>query len=384
MSEIMEVELNHTCRLWLFIVLCVLLQSGPVNGLECTTATASCATYRTTDSNNPIPQHLDTRIHSIDIAYTGPVDVILDSSHFQRYPELTTLCLYEKFKSFDNYTFAGLRKITEFLVCNSTLYEINANAFGDNSTLLKLKLIKTDLVQIPTNIFHSLINVQELDLSDNPKMDFCSQYMTSIGSEFNNLTSLRKLTLKYAAHDQNCSRNTAEYFKPISQVIDLGLSHSGFLSAGPHDPKLFMHLTKLENLSLSDVNPYKKCPRTAKELFANLPPTLQQLKLHDWKTYDEFKLSCTIDEDTLSGLKNLPYLKTLEFRYSEMIFGNFINRTLFQGGFSKIEQLDIGWCSFNGIEFGAFRGFNITLLLLNSNMLGSREFWPFLGQKVLL
>ena len=79
----------------------------------------------------------------------------------------------------------------------------------------------------------------------------------------------------------------------------------------------------------------------------------------------------------MSGLKNLPNLKTLEFRYSEMIFGNYINRMLFQGGFRKLEHLDIGWCSFNGIEFGAFKGLNLTLLLLNSNMLGSREFWPF-------
>ena len=212
------------------------------------------------DETEPFPLTLDSLTRKLVVNYKGNKGFSLTYSMIARYQSLRDLTITGNIAGIGDNTFKSscLERLT---IHHSKLNLLPDTTFGNHSSLEILSLDHNSFMsQIPTNIFHSLINVQELDLSDNPKMDFCSQHMTSIGSEFRNLTSLRKLTLKYAAHDQNCSGNTAEYFKPISQVIDLGLSHSGFLSAGPHDPKLFMHLTKLENLSLSDVNPYKKCP----------------------------------------------------------------------------------------------------------------------------
>ena len=159
----------------------------------------------------------------------------------------------------------------------------------------------------------------------------------------------------------------------IEQVTELHLSGSGFLEG---KPTVLKSLENLEILVINDVNPYRKCPNMAKDLFSNLSNTLHALFARNWKTDLAMNYTCAIHEDTLSGLKTLPNLTYLDFRYSDKIFGDSIDKSLFQG-FKKLQCLDIGWCRFNNIETGAFASLNLSTLKLNSNQLGSREFWPY-------
>ena len=133
-------------------------------------------------------------------------------------------------------------------------------------------------------------------------------------------------------------------------------------------------LINLKILHINDVSPNKECPNLAKELFANLPKGLENLRARDWKTHFAMNASCIIDQQTLEGLKILPNLTTPDFQYSDKIFGNTIPKSLFRG-MEALQSLDLGWSRFNDIETGAFSGLTLTSLVLDSNQLGTREFW---------
>ena len=331
------------------------------------------AECETNDFNRPIPQELNSSIQTMYINYNGSQNVELNNGLFKKFRNLTTVYLTGNFRTLTNSTFQGLDNLTSVTIYKSSLSRIDSDAFGHNtSTVQKLNLTGTQLTRIPVHTFHSLPNLQTMDLSGNLNMLVCNKDMVSIGKEFKLLPSLSKLVLDRVGANTPCN-TTADYFEPISHIIDLRLSHTGFFMAGP---KILTTLTKLESLSMSAVNPFKGCPRKAKELFTYMPKTLVNLKVHDWKTYDVMNESCTIDEETLLGLKKLPNLRSLEFRYSDKVFGERITKNLFQN-FSALEKLDLGWCSFNSIATGAFTGLKLKELKLNMNQLGSREFWPF-------
>ena len=181
------------------------------------------------------------------------------------------------------------------------------------------------------------------------------------------------INLNIGNYGGRCRYISHNYLDPISQVSELHLSESGFLE-GPQT--LLKPLINLKILHINDVSSYKECPNLAKELFANLPQGLENLRARDWKTHFAMNASCIIDQQTLEGLKILPNLTTLDFRYSDKIFGNTIPKSLFHG-MEALKSLDLGWSRFNDIETGAFSGLNLTSLVLDSNQLGTREFWPF-------
>lgn len=369
--------LFNQLRIW-WIIFVVILQSCHVTSVfcnvkDCQRCDVDVAICSTSDQNNLVPKELNPKTKSINITYIG-TNIYLNDDQFKRFTALTTVTLSGNIGVLSHQAFANMPSLTDLAIEGSTLNQIEDDAFGSNSSLLRLSITDSQLELMPTNVFHSLVHVQELDLSYNSPMVVCSEEITSIGAEFVYLTALRRLSLKGLASNQHCGSIKPDYFKPITNITDLDLKQSGFLEAGP---TILTCLDNLQKLTLSDVMPFKKCPRMAKDLFKNLPTSLVSLSALDWKTSDALNRSCIIDNETLDGLKNLPNLESLDFRYSEKIFGDAIGESLFHGGFKKLARLDLGWCSFNDIAPGAFKGLNLTLLFLNSNMMGSREFWPF-------
>ena len=338
----------------------------------CTVCSHKQAECITDNQDNPIPQELNHTTKWISITYYG-TDITLEEAMFSNFKELTVLTLRGNFRAIQNNTFRELKYLTNLTLTNVSLTNIEDDAFGSNSSITSLNLTVTKLKFIPTQVFHSLNNLEVLDLSVNTAMTICSPEIPNVGMEFSYLTSLTTLKLNWLGQYDNCGKITDAYFKPIAQVKELHLSASSFLE-GPQT--VLKPLSNLTILNIDGVDCYKRCPSNARELFSNLPNSLEYLSASAWKTNLVMNESCTFNTSTLEGLKRLPNLTALNLRYSDKIFGNSIRKELFQG-FPRLQYLDVGWCRFNDIETGAFSGLNLQTLVLDTNQLGNREFWPY-------
>ncbi|XP_067937058.1 toll-like receptor 9 [Watersipora subatra] len=140
---------------------------------------------------------------------------------------------------------------------------------------------------------------------------------------------------------------------------------------------IFANFTKLEVLDISIANRFTSCPANAEELFLNLPQTLKQLVFQRWRTNRIMDKACIVTNITLRGLRALPNLATIDTKFSDFMFGDILNKSVF-AGFQNLKELNIGYNRFALIDDDAFHGcLNLTHLQIDGNSLGSRPFKLF-------
>ena len=157
----------------------------------CSTEIADCTTN---DPDSPFPHELDNDTKKIYIYYYGQ-DITVNEGMLHHFNKLAELHLGGNFRAIQSNAFSKLLNLEKLTLNNVSLTKIEDDAFGSNSSLTYLNLTSTKMELIPTNVFHSLVYVQVLDLTDNNNMMVCSSDLTNIGEEFKLLSSLKKLKM---------------------------------------------------------------------------------------------------------------------------------------------------------------------------------------------
>ena len=347
---------------------------------NCSVCNSTFAICVTQDPNMPIPNNLNPNIVTLYIGYTGP-NTTLTAKMLSPYQNLHSFSITgDNIESLESRVFANT-KLRRVEVIYTAIKSLPDDTFGKNSNVYALFLGYNKLRNIPTNIFHSLGELILLDLSYNPELRACNSSKDghySIGEEFKNLSKLDILHVAGLGEGDliTCKNITPKYFDPVSQIRQINLSDTGFFYS-KHAPQMLSSLTNLTSLSLNHVFPYAECPALAEDLFSNLSSNLEILQVRGWRTTKAVNKSCILTNQTLQGLKLLPNVTILDFKYSDQIFGNELKRTLFEG-FHRLRNLELSWCRLTSIEDGALQSlFHLETLNLKGNQLASREFWVY-------
>ena len=345
---------------------------------NCSVCNSTFAICKTHDANMPIPNNLNPNIITLYIGYSGP-PTVLKADMLSRYQNIHNFSITGNNITEVKSGFFASQKLLRVSVQYTSIQSLPNDTFGENSNIYALFLGYNKLMSsIPTNVFHSLRQLILIDLSYNINIQTCRDGRDSIGEEFRNLTELDILHIAGLGmgYEQSCVNVTPSYFEPVSQIRQLNLSDTGFFYS-KHASKMLTHLTNLTILSLNHVSPYTKCPASAQDLFNNLNQNLVLLQARRWRTTFEVNESCILTNKTLYGLKQLPNLKILDFKYSDQIFGNVLRKSVIHG-FNNLTNLELSWCRLTRIEDGALIGFRqLKTLNLEGNQLASREFWVY-------
>lgn len=367
------------------ILICTLVvtvvESGSLCLIEqCIVCNSTFALCSTRDVNEPIPRNLNTSIETLYIGYSGqPIE--LTAHMLASFPNLRDFSITGHITSLGSQVFAS-EKLSSVRVQYTFIHSVPDDTFGERSDITSLFLGYNKLRRIPTNVFHSLRSLALLDLSYNIHIPAClpgqASSEPSIGEEFRNLSKLDILHIAGLGSGIKliCKNITSKYFEPVSQIRQLNLSDTEFFFSS-HAAELLLPLKNLTMLSLNHVFPFAECPAKAHKLFDNLSLNLRLLEARRWRTTKPVNKSCILTDQTLNGLKNLPNLKILDFKFSDQILGNVLQKSLFSG-FSKLQNLELSWCRMTQIEDGALQGLNnLKTLNLQGNQIGSREFWVY-------
>lgn len=338
---------------------------------ECSPCNRTVAVCETTTTL--IPSGMLQSIENLTILYTGR-SVSITADMFTGLPQLRILSISGPVTELAENSFNQLSELVSLKITGSELTFLPNELFARNNTVRELMLdfSKSVTVTLPTNIFHQLLSLEALDLKGNLRFIVCPDSSDGLGAEFKYLTKLTQLSISNMEVNSSCVDNlNVNLFKNIPQVTRLSL----------HNTELFIRskavlssLQTLEYLDLSNTRIFGECPNRAAELFQALPTSLATLTLQRWRTTLPTSPDCMINSTHLSGLKALPMLKYLNFKYSDIIFGFSLSPDLFNG-FHTLSFLDIGWCRINVVEPFAFDGCpKLIELDLDGNPLGPRQF----------
>ena len=224
------------------------------------------STLCNTDETEPFPLTLDSLTRKLVVNYKGNKVFSLTYSMIARYQSLRDLTITGNTAGIGDNTFKSscLERLT---IHHSKLNLLPDTTFGNHSSLDILSLDHNSFMsQIPTNVFHSLKNLTQLDLSYN-SIPLCER--ENIGEEFELLTSLQTLSLAGSGQQnpQKCSHLTEHFFKQLSRVQNLNLSETAFFHGSQ---TILLPLTNMVNLYIFNVAPYNVCPAKVKHLFGNL------------------------------------------------------------------------------------------------------------------
>ena len=322
-----------------------------------------------TNESDPFPQKLDPNTQMIWIEYEGKRPLKLNASMLDRYTKLQALRLSGNINEIQELTFARATNLEHLEIENSKLTYLHQNCFGNKTNLKSLHLTQNSLMtKIPFEIFKNLPELKDLILAYSG-FEIC--HGETIGEQFYHLTSLKKLNLVGLGDPESCKNISSRFLEPVSGLVQLNLSESAVLHG---DQTLLMTMPKLNELYLNNLEPYKQCPSKVKVLLENLPSKMKYLHTRSWRSEEHLIPECVIGNATFAGLMNLNHLNTLDFEYSDRMFGNVIRRDVFQY-LHQVLQINVGWCRITEIEEGALTGFNLSSLQLQGNPIGPQAFW---------
>ena len=300
--------------------------------------------------------------------------MILGPKMFSRYSQLTHLSIYGfSIVSVEENIFRHLRFLTSLSFRSTYISEVPKGFIPDRSSIVSLDLFENKLPSIPYHLFENLPNLSSFNLSFNDiVLDNCS----SIGSSFKKLPFLSQLSIANITVKNECKKNVSRnFFQPIHDTVrELNLTMSNVYEG---DPRIFKDFTVLESLDISIAEGFKRCPASASALFSNLPDSLKSLVFRRWRTEKAMNSRCYINSTTLAGLKNLTRLSSIDMKYDDLIFGDVLHKSVFDG-FARLSYLNLAWCRFSSVEDFAFDGCpRLKSLSLGGNPLGSRPIHLF-------
>ena len=264
-------------------------------------------------------------------------------------------------------TFGYQPRLQNLYIRSTKLSYLPNRLFNNSYSIKLLNLAFNQFKELPVNIFQNILNIQHLDFSYNVIVG-CSN--STIGPEFRNLSKLKTLELtSYGRNQTLCSSVGKDYLQPLEHVSDLYLSNSQIFYG---DPRILSPLKNLEQLVITGVPRYKECPSEAEELFKNLPAALRHIILKNWASTDVANKSCFMTHQTLSGLKKLPNLASIDASYSDKLFGSVLEPSVLNG-FEHVTAFYLSGCGISSIESGSFNGLSkVSLISLDGNLLGPR------------
>ena len=140
------------------------------------------------------------------------------------------------------------------------------------------------------------------------------------------------------------------------------------------DKQFAEHLGRFKSLKTLDLS---EALFRARIIFEHLPSSLTKLKLQRLRTFGEMSRgnrTCSLSAGDLAPLRSLHSLETLDFKYSDLIFGHSIDSGLFVD-LTSLRELNLGYCRISIVKDGAFEGLsNLTKVILDGYPLGSRQF----------
>ena len=321
-----------------------------------------------------IPQNLSSSLEHLEVFYSGFEDTVIGPEMFARYSRLTSLSIYGyHITSLGENVFKNLEFLVSLSVRSTLVNTLPPGFIPNNSLIVTLDLYNNRLTELPYHLFDQMPRLSKLNLAFNRiVLDDCS----SIGPGFEKLTNLTYLTITNLTVAPTCMRNVSKnFFQPIQDTVKaLNLTMSNIYEG---DPRIFKDFAVLETLDISLANGLKYCPSMASSLFDNMPDSLVRLAMRRWRTKSTTDSQCFINATTLASLKKLPKLSSIDMKYSDLIFGTELNRSVFDG-FKQLTTLNIAWCRFSSVESYAFDGCpSLKSLSLDGNPLGSRPLHLF-------
>ncbi|XP_067937202.1 toll-like receptor 3 [Watersipora subatra] len=332
------------------------------------------ADCKTSEPDNVVPQTLPANLRGINIIYNGEKSATLKPSLFERYSNLTSVTISGRaITSIKENTFVSLKHLECLSIYKTTINDFPQQFLPPQSDIEFIDFGNNLLTDIPSGIFRNLPALTHLDLGFN---HIAHNSCTTIGEEFTNLSKLTELDLSNMTIPNECKSNVPDdFFLPLHRTVTyLNLTISNIYQGSQ---AIFANFTNFETLDISIAKRFTSCPADAEELFLNLPKTLKQLVFRRWRTNRDMNETCIVTNKTLRGLRELPYLATIDTLFSDFMFGEVLNKSVF-AGFQSLKNLNIGYNRFALIEDDAFYGcLNLTLLHIDGNSLGSRPFKLF-------
>ncbi|XP_067937203.1 toll-like receptor 3 [Watersipora subatra] len=332
------------------------------------------ADCQTSEPDNVVPKTLPTNLRGINIIYSGNESTTLKPSLFERYSHLTNITISGRaITSIEENTFINLKNLTHLSIYKTTIKDFPQKLLPSQSNIVFIDFGNNLLTDIPSGLFRNVPALTHLNLGFN---HIAHNSCTTIGEEFANLSKLTELDLSNMTIPNECKAEVPDdFFLPLQRTITyLNLMISNIYNGSQ---AIFKNFTKLEVLDISIAKRFTSCPADAEELFLNLPKTLKILVFRRWRTNRDMNETCIVTNKTLRGLRELPYLATIDTVYSDFMFGDTLDKSVF-AGFQNLKHLNIGYNRLTRIEDDAFHGcFNLTHLYLGANSLGSRTFKLF-------
>ena len=325
--------------------------------------TAICTT---SNSSEVVPTELLPSTQYLTLTYTGK-DVELQPGMLHHLLHLKNFTISGNISSIASNTFQLQDNLKWLTVTKTKLKSLPRQLFNERHKLENLNLPHNQLEKIPIAIFPNIPNIEQLDFSYNNLE--CGENVT-IQPDLQLLHKLRIMKLAGFGRDVEQCRNIKQaYLRPLENITHIDLSDS-LLFHG--DQSILKPLTSLQGLTLNNVSPYKYCPAKVKTLFRNLPSKLDTLVLRGWASTQPANESCFLKEDTLAGLKSLSKLNSIDFHYSDKIFGNSLSPQVFDG-FKHAKLIFLNWCGIASVNIGTFNAApGMADLGLGGNLLGPR------------
>ncbi|XP_067937204.1 toll-like receptor 3 [Watersipora subatra] len=358
------------CFIAIYPIVSSICTSEPELCSECTTI-AYC---KTNTSSQIIPQKLLTSILELNILYKGNENAGLNPASFDRYVNLRSITISgAKITFIEEKTFSSLKSLVWLAIYKTSITELPNEVLPMSSKIVSLVLENNLLTNIPSFLFPNLPSLTRLDVGFN---HIIHKNCTTIGEDFKQLSNLNTVILSNMTIPNECKTEVPDdFFLPLQRTVThLNLTMSNIYNGSQ---AIFKNFTKLEVLDISIAKRFTSCPADAKELFLNLPQTLKRLVFRRWRTNRIINGSCTVTNETLKGLRESPNLATIDTMFSDFMFGDTLNNSVFVG-FQNLKYLNIGYSRFARIEHDAFHQcLNLTTLHLDGNSLGSRPFKLF-------
>ncbi|XP_067937206.1 toll-like receptor 13 [Watersipora subatra] len=358
------------CFIAIYPIVSSICTSEPELCSECTTI-AYC---KTNTSSQIIPQKLLTSILELNILYKGNENAGLNTASFDRYVNLRSITISgAKITFIEEKTFSSLKSLVWLAIYKTSITQLPNELLPMSSKIVSLVLENNLLTNIPSFLFPNLPSLTKLDVGFN---HIIHKNCTTIGEDFKHLSNLNTVILSNMTIPNECKTEVPDdFFLPLQRTVThLNLTISNIYHGSQ---AIFKNFTKLEVLDISIAERFTSCPADAKELFLNLPQTLKRLVFRRWRTNRIINGNCTVTNETLKGLRESPNLATIDTMFSDFMFGDTLNNSVFVG-FQNLKYLNIGYSRSARIEHDAFHGcLNLTTLHLDGNSLGSRPFKLF-------
>ena len=348
----------------------------------CTSELAIC-----TSSSSHLPTALEDSLIDLSVSYQ-PLSlsgVIIDSEVFSKFTRLQHLSLSGRVAAIENGSFDTLTHLTHLQIWDTDLTSLPEPLLFYNHRLETLSLQRNRFTMIPADIFGGgVAAVKDYYFIDNKvKVSLpCLKGAPVLPPAFRLFPRLMSLHLVgVRLQNSTCSKaTTADTFAPIAnRNRSINLTNSEFF-LGSFD--IFDKFTRLQSISIGNVEPYKRCPADAAPLLLRLPRSLQYLELARWESNAAMDPGCVFSEETMKGIQQLPHFKFLSFNSSDLLFGHYLRKGIFKN-MTNLAYLDLHYCRISSIEEGAFSDLiSLKTLILSGNPLGIRYvfFWDALDK----